>query len=202
MVKMVAAVAGAIVFGLATGAGAGAPTDQVREYSDQVLKVLDDPGLKPQDRRAAVRRIAVEIFDVSETARRALGHHWQGRTPTERDEFVQLFADLLERTYIARIDEYGGERIRYVGESVDGDYAAVRARILTKKGTEVPVESRMIRRGERWFIYDILIENISLIGNYRAQFDRIIRTSSFGDLIKRLREKRDLPIEAKPRRAS
>lgn len=197
-----AVLVGALVLSLAVDAGAGAPTDQLREYSDHVLKVLDDPNLKPQDRRAAVRKIAIEIFDLSETARRALGRHWQGRTPAEREEFVQLFADLLERTYIARIDEYGGERIRYVGESIDGDYAIVRARILTKKGAEVPVESRMLRRAERWMIYDVLIENISLINNYRAQFDRIIRTSSFGELLRRLKEKSEIPIEARPRRSS
>lgn len=202
MKKTLWTVAGAAVLGLATLAWAGPPTDQLREYSDQVLKVLDDPGLKSQDRRAAVRKIAVEIFDVAETAKRALGLHWQGRTNAEREEFVQLFADMLERSYIARIDEYGGERIRYVGEAINGEYAAVRARILTKKGTEVPVESRMIRHSERWLIYDVLIENISLISNYRAQFDRIIRASSYGELIKRLREKKGLPTEARPRRAS
>jgi phospholipid transport system substrate-binding protein len=197
-----AAVVSALVLCLAVDAWAGAPTDQLREYSDQVLKVLDDPNLKPQDRRAAVRKIAIEIFDLSETARRALGRHWQGRTPAEREEFIQLFADLLEQSYIARIDEYGGERIRYVGESIDGDYATVRARILTRKGTEVPVESRMLRRAERWLIYDVLIENISLVNNYRSQFDRIIRTSSFGELLRRLKEKREMPAEARPRRAS
>ena len=200
--RRLAGLVSAVVLCAAVDAGAGAPTDQLREYSDQVLKVLDDPNLKPPDRRAAVRKIAIEIFDLSETARRALGQHWQGRTPAEREEFVQLFADLLERTYITRIDEYGGERIRYVGEAIDGEYATVRARILTKKGTEVPVESRMLRRGERWMMYDVLIENISLISNYRAQFDRIIRTSSFGELLRRLKEKRDLPVEARPRRAS
>ena len=181
---------------------AGAPTDQLRDYSDQVLKVMDDPNLKPQDRRAAVRKIAIEIFDVTETARRALGPHWQARTPAEREEFVQLFADLLERTYIARIDEYGGERIRYVGEAVDGDYAIVRARIITRKGTEVPAESRMIRHGQRWLIYDVSLENVSLISNYRSQFDRIIRTSSYSELIKRLREKKESPEAPRARRAS
>lgn len=197
-------VATAAVLCVAPWAWAGAPTDQVREYTDQVLKVLEDPSLKPQDRRVAVRKIAIEIFDVSEIAKRALGRHWQGRTPAERDEFVQLFADLLEGTYIARIDEYGGERLRYVGESVDGDHAVVRARVITKKGAEVPVESRMLRRGERWYIYDVAIENVSLISNYRAQFDRIIRTSSFEELVKRLKNRKEELMqqrEARPRRS-
>ena len=167
------------------------PTDQLREYTDQVIKVLDDPALARQDRRAAVRKIAHEAFDVTETAKRVLARHWQARTPAEREEFTQLFADLLERTYIARINEYGGERIRYVGESMDGELATVRARIMTRTGTEVPVESRMVRRGERWLIYDVLIENVSLIANYRSQFDRIVRANSYEDLIRRLKHKRD-----------
>ena len=167
------------------------PTDQLREYTDQVIKVLDDQALARQDRRAAVRKIAHEAFDVTETAKRVLARHWQARTPAEREEFTQLFADLLERTYIARMDEYGGERIRYVGESMDGDLATVRARIMTRTGTEVPVESRMVRRGERWLIYDVLIENVSLIANYRSQFDRIIRANSYEELIRRLKHKRD-----------
>lgn len=170
---------------------ASSPTEQLREYTDQVIKVLDDHTLRPQDRRAAVRRIAHEVFDVGETARRALARHWQGRTPAEREEFTQLFADLLERTYITRIDQYGGEKVRYVGETLDGDHAVVRARVLTKKGSEVPVESRLIQRGDRWLIYDVLIENVSLIANYRAQFDRIIRTSSYDELVRRLKAKRD-----------
>jgi phospholipid transport system substrate-binding protein len=155
--------------------------------------VLDDPALKTEERRherrAAVRKLAAEAFDVQETARRALGRHWQQRTAAEREEFVQLFADLLERTYIAKVDLYGGERLRFTDERVDGDIAVVRARVVTRQGTEVPIEGRMHKRAERWLIYDVVIENISLIANYRAQFDRIIRTSSYADLIKRLRNR-------------
>jgi len=180
------------------------PTDQLREYTDQVIKILDDPALARGDRRAAVRKIAHEAFDVTETAQRVLARHWQARTPAERDEFTQLFADLLERTYIARLDEYGGERIRYVGESIDGELATVRARIVTRAGIEVPVESRMVRRGERWLIYDVLIENVSLVANYRAQFDRIVRSSSYEELVRRLKQKRDefLNDQARTRRSA
>jgi phospholipid transport system substrate-binding protein len=184
----------------ATPAWAGAPTDNVKEYTDAVVKVLEDQNLKASDRRAAVRKLAVEAFDVQETARRALGPHWQQRTPTEREEFVGLFADLLERTYIAKIDLYGGERLKFTDEKIDGDIATVRGKVTTKQGTEVPVEARMHKRGERWLIYDVAIENISLISNYRAQFDRIIRTSSYGELVKRLRNKGEF-LQEKDRRA-
>jgi phospholipid transport system substrate-binding protein len=174
------------VLGLGTNAWAGAPTDQVRSYTDRVLKVLEDPALTQLQRREAVRSLAAAAFDTTETAQRALGVHWQQRTPAEREQFVKLFANLLEQTYVSRIDEYGGEHLEYIGEQVDGDKATVRARIITSKGTEVAVESRVIQKGDRWLIYDILIENLSLISNYRSQFDRVIRTSSYGELVKRL----------------
>jgi phospholipid transport system substrate-binding protein len=172
-------------------AWAGAPTEEVRQYTDQVVKILENPQLRSADKRAAVRKVAIEIFDVNETAKRALGTHWQTRSGAERDEFVNLFADLLERTYISKIDLFGGERLRYTTESVDGDFAVVRAKVVTSKGTEVPVEARMLKRGDHWQIYDIAIQNISLIANYRTQFDRIIRTSSYQDLVRRLRENRE-----------
>jgi len=192
--------AAAVLLLLAAAPASAGPTDQLREYTEQVIKVLDDPALARQDRRAAVRKIAHEAFDVTETAKRVLARHWQARTPAEREEFTQLFADLLERTYIARMDEYGGERIRYVGELLDGDLAVVRARIVTRTGTEVPVESRMVLRGERWLIYDVLIENVSLVANYRSQFDRIVRTNSYEELVRRLKLKRDEFInESAPR---
>jgi phospholipid transport system substrate-binding protein len=184
---------------LLAGAPAWAgPTDQLREYTDQVIKVLDDPSMARQDRRAAVQKIAHEAFDVAETAQRVLARHWQARTQAEREEFTQLFADLLERTYIARMDEYGGERIRYVSESIDGKLASVRARITTKNGTEVAVESRMSLRGDRWLIYDVLIENVSLVANYRSQFDRIVRSSSYEELVRRLKTKRDEFLNESP----
>jgi phospholipid transport system substrate-binding protein len=177
---------------------AGTPTDEVRQYTDHVQRILQDPALRSADKRAAVRKVAAEVFDVNETARRALGPHWQARSPTERDEFVQLFADLLERTYISKIDLYRGERLRYTSETVDGNFASVRAKVITTKGTEVPVEARMLKRGEHWLIYDIAIENVSLISNYRTQFDRIIRTASFGELVRKLKENREQFLNEKP----
>jgi phospholipid transport system substrate-binding protein len=191
---------------VAGGAGvvhAGPPTDQVKQYTDHVQKILQDPAIPAADKRAAVRKVAAEVFDVHETAKRALGRHWQARTPAEREEFVQLFADLLERTYIHRIDRYGGERLVYTHEAVDGDYATVRAKVLTRQGAEVPVEAKLHRRGDRWLIYDVAVENISLIANYRSQFDRIIRSASFEELMSRLRTRRqELLSEPPPGRAS
>ena len=176
----------ALVLGLGTNGWAGAPTDQLRAYTDQITKVLQNSGLSLPEKRAAVRKLASEAFDTMETAQRVLGQHWQQRSPAERDEFAKLFANLLEQTYISRIDEYGGERLTYVSEQITGDKAVVRARIMTGKGTEVPVESRLLLKGDRWLTYDILIENLSLISNYRSQFDRVIRQSGYPELVKRL----------------
>jgi phospholipid transport system substrate-binding protein len=124
---------------------------------------------------------------VAESARRALGPHWPKRSAAEREEFTGLFQGLLERGYLSRIGEYGGERVQYVAERIDGDFASVRAQIVTSKGTQVPVEARVVRRGERWLMYDVLIENVSLVASYRSQFDGVIRTSSYEELVRRLK---------------
>lgn len=176
-------------------AWAEAPTDQLRAQIERVIKVLEDPELKKdgrvRERRAAVRRIANETFDFGETAKRSLARHWAPRTAAERGEFVQLFADLLERSYISKIELYGGEKIQYLGETVEGDLASVRTRLVTRQETEVPVEYRMLRRGDRWLVYDVVIEGISLVSNYRAQFNKIITTSSYQDLVRKMKSKQE-----------
>ena len=172
---------------------AGPPTEQLRVHVDQVIKILQRPELqgesKTMERRKAVREVANQIFDFQETGKRSLGRHWQNRTPAERTEFTQLFADLLEHAYISRIDQYSGENVKYVGESVEGDLAEIRTKILTKQGSEVPVDYRLLREGDRWRVYDVVIEGVSLVSNYRTQFNKIIQTSSFNDLIAKLRAK-------------
>jgi phospholipid transport system substrate-binding protein len=199
---VVAAVVGlGIMLGpwLATPARAGAPLDQLRAQIDRVLRILEDPAMKKEThgrRRAAVRKVADDIFDFQETARRSLARHWHPRTPAEQAEFVKLFADLLERSYISRIELYGGEKIIYVSDSLDGDAAVVRTKIITKTGTEVPVEYRMLRRGDRWVVYDVIIEGVSLVANYRSQFNKIIQTSSYPELVRKMKAKQDEFIEA------
>jgi phospholipid transport system substrate-binding protein len=173
---------------------AGVPTDQLKAQIDRVLKTLEDPELKKEgrvkDRRAAVRKIANDIFDFSETARRSLGRHWQGRTQAERDEFVQLFTDLLERTYISKIETYGGEKIQYNGDTVEGEQAKVQTKLVTKgSGGEIPIEYRMHKVGDRWLVYDVVIEGVSLVANYRTQFNKIIQTSSFEELMNKMKNK-------------
>jgi len=172
---------------------AGAPTEQLRGQIDRVIKTLEDPELKGhvKERRTAVRKIANETFDFGETARRSLGRHWQGRTDAEREEFVQLFSDLLERSYISKIETYGGEKISYNGDAIDGDQARVQTKLLTKGGSDVPIEYRMHKKSDRWLVYDVVIEGVSLVANYRTQFNKIIQTSSFAELVKKMKNKQE-----------
>ncbi|MGH7352983.1 MAG: MlaC/ttg2D family ABC transporter substrate-binding protein [Candidatus Rokuibacteriota bacterium] len=193
--RLALATAVLLLAGSASQAWAGAPTDQLKAQIDRVLRVMEAPEYKKEgkqrDRRAAVRQIANEIFDFTETARRSLGRHWQSRTPAERQEFVALFSDLLERSYISKIELYGGERISYLGDTIDGDVSFVRTKLTTKHGTDIPIEYRMLRRGDKWMVYDVVIEGISLIANYRTQFNKIIQTSSYQELVQRMKTKQD-----------
>jgi phospholipid transport system substrate-binding protein len=172
---------------------AGAPTDQLRERIDRVVGILDDGGLKadPAARRAALKGATGEIFDFTEITKRALGPHWQKASPAERDELVQLLSALLERAYMGRIEQYSGERITWVGESVEGDQATVRTHFMTRSGTPIPVDYRLARAGDRWLAYDVTIEGVSLVSSYRAQFNKIIQTSSTQGLVERLRARQE-----------
>jgi phospholipid transport system substrate-binding protein len=206
------AVAAVVAVGLVSGgaAWAGAPTDQLRGRVERVIQVLEDPELRQEartaERRAALRAIAYEIFDFRALSQRALARHWQGRTEAERQEFVRLFADLLERSYVDKIETYSsGDRVQYTSEVIDGGQATVRTRIVTKSGAEIPIDYRMHRVGDRWLVFDVAIEGVSLVANYRAQFNRIIQTSSFQSLMDRLRARTGEGLQsdaASPGRAS
>jgi phospholipid transport system substrate-binding protein len=177
----------------ATAAQALTPTETVKSRVDEAVQGLSQTtGTTPESterRRAEIRRVADSLFDFTEMSRRALARHWTDRTAAEREEFVRLFTDLIARSYIGKIDRYAGEAIAYTGERVDGDEASVRSQVVTAKGSQIPVEYRLHRVNENWSAYDVLIENVSLVGTYRSQFDRIIKAESFADLLRRLREK-------------
>ena len=174
---------------------AGPPTDQVRGSVDRVLQILSDPELKKDaktaDRRAAIRTVANEIFDFTEISQRSLARHWPPRTPAERQEFIRLFGDLLEYSYVTKIEAYSGEKIQYTGEAADGDQAVVKTRIVTKQGLEIPVDYRMFVKDNRWRAYDVNIEGVSLVANYRTQFNTVIQRAGYGDLVAKLKAKQD-----------
>lgn len=171
-------------------AHAGPVSDQFKTDLTKVLKVIEESEGKPTDaRRTAIRSAAEPVFDWREMAARSLATHWQARSEAERVEFVRLFTDLIERAYITKVERYSGEPVKFLGEKVDGTLAVVQTRFITSKGQEVPMDYRLISRDGRWRVYDVVVEGVSLIGNYRTQFDRVIRTSSYPELVKRLKDK-------------
>jgi phospholipid transport system substrate-binding protein len=194
MRRTLMAMTAALLLGLtASVAAALTPTETVKSRVDEALQSLS-PTSNPtaeasERRRAVIRRAADTLFDFPDMSRRALGRHWRDRTPAEREEFIRLFTDLIARTYIGKIDRYAGESIAYVGERVDGEEASVRSQVVTPKGSQIPVEYRLHRANDVWSAYDVLIENVSLVGTYRSQFDRVIKAESFSALLRRLREK-------------
>jgi phospholipid transport system substrate-binding protein len=176
---------------------AQSPTEDMQQYTDEVARVIRDVGSREQDTlgalQDAMRRLAFQIFGAPEAAREVLGRHWEERTPLEQEDFIKLFAELLEATYLAQIDTLGGGqvKIRYLGELIEGNRADVRARLTGAKSRDVVVDARLVRRGERWLVWDVSIEGVSIIGNYRAQFERIIRRSSYPELVRQVTAKRD-----------
>jgi phospholipid transport system substrate-binding protein len=167
------------------------PTQVVQSATEQVLQVIQDGQLaapiSQERRRVEVQRIADRLFDFQEMARRTLGLHWRERTPQEQGEFVAVFRQLLGRAYIGRLENYAGEQVVYVSEQIDGDFATVRSKILTGRGTEVPVDYRLHQVGARWVVYDVAVSGVSFVANYRGQFDKIIRTSSYPALVRELK---------------
>jgi phospholipid transport system substrate-binding protein len=174
-------------------AWAGVPTEKIKETTDKIIVIVSDPALKDPSqavqRRERIRKAVDEMCDWEEMSRRALGRHWAKRDEQERKEFVRLFGQLLERTYIDKVEGYSGEKVNYTGERVDGDYAEVDVKIVTKEKTEIPVVYKLRNKDQRWWAYDIVVEGVSLVNNYRTQFSDILAKSSFEGLMKRLEEK-------------
>jgi phospholipid transport system substrate-binding protein len=176
-----------------TRAQAGAPLDLVRTTVDRAIQILKDPKLsspdKKQERVDRLREALAPVFDYEEMAKRALGPHWRQRTPAEQEEFVKLFRDFLERVYSDKIGLYGGEKVRFGREVMDSEFAQVESTIIQPKGEEITVVYKLRQVNGQWKVYDAIVENISIINNYRSQFDRVISSSSYEELVKRLREK-------------
>jgi len=181
---------------LAAGGGGQpevSPTQVVQAATEQVLQTVQDSELAAppvqERRRAEVQRIADRLFDFPEMARRALALHWRERTPQEQNEFVYVFKQLLARAYLGKLENYAGEQIVYLGEMVDGKFATVRSKIVTGRGSEIPVDYRLHLVGARWAVYDVAVSGVSFVANYRGQFDKVIRTSSYQTLMRDLRSK-------------
>ena len=171
----------------------GVPTEKIKETTDKILGVITRPDLKgpakTAERRKLMRQYIDERFDWKEMSRRSLGRHWLNRTNQEKTTFIALFGKLLERTYLDKVEGYSGEKVDYLDETVDGDYGDVKVKISTLRQQEVDVEYRLQKKNNDWLVYDIYIEGVGLINNYRVQFNSIITRSSFNALVKRLEEK-------------
>jgi phospholipid transport system substrate-binding protein len=168
------------------------PLDLVKASVSQVLAAAQSRPAGSREsgqRRAEIRRVADGLFDFKEMARLSLSRHWSAQSPREQEEFVGLFTELLERSFLSTIENYAGERITFLGESIDGAYAQVRSRITTDRRFEISIDYRLIERPDRWEVYDVVLDGVSLVSNYRSQFNSIIRTSSFADLLSRMRNK-------------
>jgi len=172
---------------------AGEPLELVKSAGERVIAVLKDPKLKAPDKKkervGRLKEIINPIFDYDEMARRTLGAHWRRRTPAEQQEFLNLFRAFLETVYTEKVDLYDGERAVFGRETIDQDYAEVESKVTNVKGEESPVIYRLKRTGGKWKVYDAVVENISIVNNYRSQFDRVLNKSSFEELKKLLREK-------------
>src|SRR3990172_11516605 len=164
-----------LIFGMTLPAWAGEPTEKIKQTTEKILSIVKDPALKSpakaQERKKLIRQAVDERFNWEEMARRALARHWEKRTEEEKKEFVSLFADLLERTYMGKVEGYSGEKVQYEGDSVEGNYASVKMKIITEKNVDIPLEYRLRKEAKDWLVYDVSIEGVSLVNNYRTQFN-------------------------------
>ena len=186
----------ALVLGTATLAAAGEPTERLRTFFERANGVILAPESEgsADARVAAVRALVTEVFDVDGAAALALGRRWEALAPPARATFTRLYADVVERAYLAwvgskaRVGE-GGVSVRWLEELVDGDAAAVRSVLLTRAGGELPIDYRLVRREGDWLVRDVVVDGVSLAANYRVQFERVLQLGSYDELLARLRDK-------------
>ena len=175
-------------------AAAGPATDSIRGTIDEVFKVLDDKDLKKperhEERRQRLEKVVGARFDYSEMSRRSLGTQWNQLSDKDRQEFVDLFRTLLTNTYADRVENYSGEGVQYLNERSEKEYAEVRTKVLSGK-TEIPMDYRLLRKDNDWRVYDVVVDGVSLVNNYRGQFSKILHTSSYPGLVDQLRKKSD-----------
>lgn len=175
-------------------ARAGAATEAMKGTIEEVLRILADKDLKQpakaNERRQLLEKVVGERFDYQEMSRRSLGAPWGNMSDKEKQEFVSLFQTLLVNTYADKVEAYSGEGVQYVNERTEKEYAEVRTKVLTGK-TEIPLDYRLLNKGSAWRVYDVVVDGVSLVNNYRGQFSKILRNGSYAELIEQLRKKSD-----------
>jgi phospholipid transport system substrate-binding protein len=191
---IIAVLTGALLFALPLASQAGSPADDVNVQAERILAVLADPQFKAtgqeRARRLAVRRVAEDAIDFNETGRRTLGSHWDARSEAERQTFVALFTDLLDRAFLRHIDRWDGEKLVVAGDSVEGERGIVHAKVLLRDGTQVPVDLAVVRSADaRWRVWDVRALGSSLVSSYRAQFGHMLKATPYDEMLIKLRAK-------------
>ena len=187
------AMAGAAAAASPAPVNSGGPaTEAVKSTITEIIRLLEDKELKKpgmaEERRRRLDKVAATRFSYAEMAKRSLGAHWRELSDAEREEFVALFHRLLVKTYARTIEGYAGQQVQYLGERGAEDFAEVRTRIVSDK-VETPVDFRLLRMRGDWWVYDVVVDGVSVVSNYRGQFARILRSSSYTDLVEQLRKK-------------
>lgn len=191
---------GIFLLGLAlrvsAGPSTGAPTDRVRDTLESALRILNDPGLQGPEKKGArtqaVRKLIAERFNYAKMAERSLNSHWGKLTAPQRRMFVDLFGELFERSYSRLVlQSLPDQEIIYSGESVNGTRAVVKTVLVDKRGDRLPVDYQLQRPDGSWRMFDVVIDGVSIVSNYQSQFNKIIETSSFDELVRKMRIKRD-----------
>ncbi len=178
----------------------GVATEAIKGTINEVIRILSDQGLKKPERATERRKLLEKVvgdrFSYDEMAKRTLAAQWQKLAEKERTEFVNLFMKLLTNSYADKVEGYSGEQVHYLNERVEGDYAEVRTKAVSGK-TEIPLDYRMLNKSGDWRVYDVVVDGVSLVNNYRGQFAKIIRTSGYDDLVKQLKDKSDQFVKIK-----
>lgn len=169
------------------------PTEDVKKTVDEVVRIVADKDMKKNEakRRQALKKAISTIFDYSEMAKRSLGKHWNPRTMAEKKQFTEIFATLLENSYAGKIESYNNERIVYIRDIVEDNYAEVKSKVVTAARDEFTLDYRLLKQSNKWMVYDVIIEGVSLVSNYRSQFNKIITADGYSTLVKKLQTKND-----------
>jgi phospholipid transport system substrate-binding protein len=167
---------------------AAEPLTQVRSTVDEVLTLLRNKSLSHEEQRQQLREVVRPAFDFEVMAQWVLGTNWRNASAAERQRFTDLFTDLLEETYIGKIDNYTGERVEFISQKLEGERAEVETLVKTASA-DIPIRYKVFRKGERWLVYDVVIEEVSLVRNYRSTYDEIVRKEGFPGLFSRMEEK-------------
>lgn len=183
-----------VTFGIAGAASVKGPMDQLQVAVDEILKILQAEDLRQAEqkdkRKQLVLNVVADMFDFREMARSSLGPSWNSLTAEEQEKFIGLFRNLIEERYIGKVDSYNNQKVIYKKERVKGDMAIIYTAIVDKN-LEIPIDYKLKEDKGKWLINDLKIENVSLIANYRRDFDAIMRKEQFPGLIAKIKEQLD-----------